>query len=92
MSNPLVDRLQAVARLSPPELAAVESLTASTRMAAPNEVLLERGQQQGFGILLVDGWAMRHCTLPTGDRQLMRFLVPGGLCHGNRVGALRWHR
>ncbi len=40
MSNPLVDRLQAVARLSPPELAAVESLTASTRMAAPKEVLL----------------------------------------------------
>jgi hypothetical protein len=51
MSDPLVDRLQAVARLSPPELAAVESLTASTRMAAPNEVLLEKGQQQGFGIL-----------------------------------------
>jgi len=23
---------------------------------------------------------MRHCPLPTGDRQLMRFLIPGNLC------------
>lgn len=81
MAAPLISKLEAFAKLSPSDRAALERLTAkSQREIAARRDLVREGDKPRSVFLLLDGWACRYKTLPDGRRQIVAFFVPGDLC------------
>ena len=76
-------RLEAFARLSPDDRAAIGRISKVTRVVPARRDLIREGEKPQFVHLMVDGWACRYKTLPDGRRQIVAIFVPGDFCDLN---------
>lgn len=80
MANRFVEKLECFAKLSPDDVALVESLTATSRKIGARQDLIREGDRPGPVFVMLEGWACRYKILPEGGRQIMAFLMPGDTC------------
>jgi CRP-like cAMP-binding protein len=82
--SPLILKLQAYARLSEDDRAALAPLLRkSVQQAQPRYDLIREGDEPTAVRLILSGWACRYKGLPDGRRQIVSFLVPGDFCDLN---------
>src|SRR5215212_6241005 len=73
-------RLEAFARLSADDRAAVQQISRVSRVVPARRDVIREGERPQHVLLMADGWACRYKTLPDGRRQILAFFVPGDLC------------
>jgi CRP-like cAMP-binding protein len=76
-------KLEAFARLSPDDKAALAQVSRNVRFVDPRRDLICEGERPRFVHLMLDGWACRYKTLPDGKRQIVSIFVPGDFCDLN---------
>jgi CRP-like cAMP-binding protein len=83
-SEPIVaNKLEAFARLSADDRAALGQLGRNVRFVEARRDLVSEGDEPRFVHLVLDGWAARYKTLPDGKRQIVGLFVPGDFCDLN---------
>jgi CRP-like cAMP-binding protein len=82
VSNPAI-RLDAYARLSPQDRAAIANITTNPRDIAPRRDVIREGDKPRLVHLILSGWGCRYKTLPDGRRQIVAFFIPGDFCDLN---------
>ena len=83
-SEPAVaSKLEAFARLSADDRAALAEATHNFRYVEPRRDLISEGDKPRFVHLVLDGWACRYKQLPDGKRQIVSLFVPGDFCDIN---------
>lgn len=80
MTNRFVQKLRALAELTPADIAALEAATSRSRAYVPRQDLIREGDEPGPVFVMLEGWACRYKYLPSGTRQIMAFLMPGDAC------------
>jgi CRP-like cAMP-binding protein len=83
MGNRFVDKLSALADLTPDDVAALKAATSFERAYAARKDLIREGDEPGPVFVMLEGWACRYKILPSGTRQIMAFLMPGDSCDLN---------
>ena len=84
MVTSLALRLQAYAKLSQDDLAAIDRLSRrGLREVAARRDLIREGDPPKAVNLILEGWACRYKTLPDGRRQIVSLFIPGDLCDLN---------
>jgi CRP-like cAMP-binding protein len=84
MRNRLVNKLERYARMSPSDVALLDTVVSTRiRRLEPREDLIREGDVPHAVYLILDGWACRYKMLEDGRRQLIAFLLPGDLCDLN---------
>ena len=78
--DPLVAKLETVARLAEEDRAALATLSEGARGVAARRNVIREGERPDFIHLVVEGWAARYKLLPDGGRQITAFLIPGDFC------------
>ena len=81
MDNPWIAKMEQFTRFSPPERQKLQALSDERHQdyKAREDILIE-GEHVDECHVVLTGLAMRYKILPTGERQIMAFLVPGDLC------------
>ena len=79
----VASKLEAFARLSPDDRAALDQVSRNVRFVEPRRDLVSEGDQPRFVHLVIDGWACRYKALPDGKRQIVSLFVPGDFCDLN---------
>jgi CRP-like cAMP-binding protein len=83
-ATPLTLRLEAFAKLSQDDRAALHSISSSSvREVSPRRDLVREGDVPRFVHLVLQGWGCRYKTLPDGRRQIVSIFVPGDFCDLN---------
>lgn len=80
ISNPLVRKLRAFARLSDDDLRVLDELVTHVRKVEPRTDLIREGEKPSDVHLVIDGFACRYKISPGGKRHIMAYLVPGDFC------------
>ncbi|MCH2487781.1 MAG: Crp/Fnr family transcriptional regulator [Erythrobacter sp.] len=80
MNNPLSQKLSRFVDLDASERAMLDTFCRTTQSLASGTTLIEEGDRPDDVVFLVEGWGYRFKILPTGERQIMAYLVPGDLC------------
>jgi CRP-like cAMP-binding protein len=75
--KPLHLKLSAFVSLSGPEAEFLDGLVRRTEDLRPREDVVKQGERFGRAYVMLDGWAIRHRTLPDGRRQVINFVLPG---------------
>jgi CRP-like cAMP-binding protein len=83
LENPLALRLNAYARLSQDERAALAAVSRVKTRAAPRHDLIREGDRPTVVRLVLSGWACRYKTTPDGQRQIVGLFIPGDFCDLN---------
>ena len=84
----LATKLNTFVRLTDRELARLEELQSSPVRFEPGREMLYQGEQSQFGYILQSGWGCSFKILPSGERQIITFPIPGD-CVGLRSVLLR---
>jgi CRP-like cAMP-binding protein len=79
MPAPLLAVLESYVTLTPEDRVAVDDLLGAPRQAAADSELVVDGDPSSDCLVLLEGQAFRHKTLPDGRRQILGFLVPGDM-------------
>jgi CRP-like cAMP-binding protein len=79
----VASKLEAFARLSADDRAALAEATHNFRFVEPRRDLISEGDKPRFVHLVLDGWACRYKQLPDGKRQIVSLFVPGDFCDIN---------
>ena len=79
----MASKLEAFARLSADDRAALAEATHNFRYVEPRRDLISEGDKPRFVHLVLDGWACRYKQLPDGKRQIVSLFVPGDFCDIN---------
>lgn len=77
---PLLARLAQFIEPADADLAALRVLCGAPQQASPGTQLAAEGAARQAAILVHEGWAMRHRSLPDGRRQIIDFVLPGDFC------------
>ncbi|KKK88283.1 hypothetical protein LCGC14_2744730 [marine sediment metagenome] len=80
MTNPLIRKLEYGANLTDDHRRILERTSQKRRRVPRKEHLIREGERPSFVRLVMEGFACRYKLLPTGERQIMAFLVPGDFC------------
>jgi CRP-like cAMP-binding protein len=80
MANPLIKKLNGLAKLTAADTSALESATSRPRRYVARQDLIREGDETGPMFVMLEGWACRYKILPSGARQIMAFLMPGDAC------------
>ena len=83
MQNPLIRKLEKFAPLSIDDRRLLDTIVASNRIVPARSDLIREGQVSDDVRLVLKGFACRYKLLPTGDRQIVGFLLPGDFCDLN---------
>jgi len=75
--DPVLRKLNSLAKLSPDEEALLRAAAEHRERAAPGEEIIGEGQAAQRPRLVVAGWAARQRVLPDGRRQIFSFVLPG---------------
>jgi len=75
--KPLVDKLQRLAELSEPDVAAIHALPHDLRTVRDGEHLVRQGSNPERCCLLLSGWASRQRTTVQGSRQILSIHIRG---------------
>jgi CRP-like cAMP-binding protein len=81
MMNPFVRKLQHGAELTSKDIEALEMITAEVQEFGSREDLSHEGDQSDSVDLVLEGFACRYRLLPSGEHQIVAFLLPGDLCN-----------
>ena len=76
-------KLEAFAKLSADDQAALAGIIAGIRYIEPRHDLITEGDPPRNVHLVLEGWGSRYKQLPDGKRQVVNFLVPGDFCDLN---------
>ena len=79
-ANPLVAKLNAFTCLYLDDVDALEALAGSAKTYPSGKILFHEGDVPDHVYLFVRGMACRYKLLPSGQRQILGFLIPGDLC------------
>lgn len=79
-SNPLIAKLERIARLSAEDRLALLEICSDVRHFAKGRDIIHEGERAEHVHLMLDGWAARYKIVPDGSRQITAFLVPGDFC------------
>ena len=83
MDTPLALRLNAFAKLSQDERAALATISRGHTEVAPRRDIVREGDKPNCVRLVLSGWACRYKTTPDGHRQIVGLFVPGDFCDLN---------
>lgn len=75
--SPLVRKLSAYVSLGAAELCLLEPFYRRRRSFPQRHELTREGQSKPTAFLLLSGWAFSYKVLPTGERQIVDFQIPG---------------
>jgi len=86
----LLKKLSAAVELDEDDCRAIRQVSADVRRFEPKQVIIGQGDRPEFMHLMVNGWAARYKSLPSGTRQIVGFLIPGDICdlHFQILGAM----
>jgi len=76
-------KLDAFAKLSSTDRAALAKITQNVRFIDPRRDLISEGDKPRYVHLVLDGWGARYKSLPDGKRQIVSIFVPGDFCDVN---------
>jgi CRP-like cAMP-binding protein len=80
---PLAMKLQRFVNLGPEEIAAVLALSGTPKACSPEQILVYQGEQPADIALVSTGLAIRFKMLSDGRRQVIAYVLPGGMCEAN---------
>lgn len=80
MTNPFIRKLSRFVDFSNPEIAVLERLSASCEHRPRGVDLVRQGERTDVVNLLLRGWGYRYKVLKDGQRQIVGYLLPGGIC------------
>jgi len=80
LSNPLVKKLEHFARLEAADRQALDALLAVPKALRAGQILIHENSVLDHVYLIVQGMACRYKLLPSGERQILGYLIPGDLC------------
>jgi CRP-like cAMP-binding protein len=84
LASPLTLRLEAFAKLSQDDRAAIDRISRrGIREIDPRRELAREGDVPRHAHLILEGWGSRHKTLPDGRRQVVGLFIPGDFCDLN---------
>ena len=83
MENVLTRKLERFAPLSLDERRLLDEIIIPSRIVPARSDLIREGQASKDVRLILKGFACRYKLLPTGDRQIVGFLLPGDFCDLN---------
>lgn len=78
--NPLIAKLRRFAFLDAGDVDAVNAIAAPAKLYPAGKTLFLEGSAPDHAYLFVKGMACRYKLLPSGQRQILGFLLPGDLC------------
>jgi CRP-like cAMP-binding protein len=78
--NPLIAKLSRGCPLSEDDQRLLAQATARPRRVYARQVLVREGERNSFVRLVLDGFAYRFVTLPSGVGRIVAVLMPGDLC------------
>ena len=81
--SPVALKLQAFARLSATDRAALDQVSKRMRIVEARRDLISEGDAPTHVHLVLQGWAARYKALPDGKRQIVGLFVPGDFCDLN---------
>ena len=76
-------KLDAFAKLSTDDRAALAKISQNVRFIDPRRDLISEGDKPRYVHLVLDGWGARYKSLPDGKRQIVSIFVPGDFCDVN---------
>ena len=79
ISNPIVKKLEHFARLDEADIRALDALLAFAKDLRAGQILIHESSVQDHVHLIVRGMACRYKSLPSGERQILGYLLPGDL-------------
>lgn len=90
MENYLIKKLATVTELNDDDRRAIEQLSRKVRTFDAKQEIIRQGERPDCLHLMLEGWAARYKVLPSGDRQIVGFLIPGDFCdvHVQILGAM----
>ena len=77
ITDPLVSRLTAVAPLTPEQVSAARSIQGRVRTFPARATIKIENEPVAAAFAIREGWAFAYETLPSGERQVVDFLLPG---------------
>ncbi len=80
MLNPLIQKLQHGADLTDEDRQVLEKVITEPRIVDPRQDMIHEGDRPENVHLILEGFACRYKLLPSGERQIMAYFVPGDLC------------
>ena len=80
LANPLVKKLQQFVRLNESDIQALDAAVASPKLMCAGQVLVHENSVLDQVYLIVQGMGCRYKLLPSGERQILGYLIPGDLC------------
>lgn len=83
MQDALIRKLESYEALSKQDHKALANLVPKIRQVGPRVDLISEGDPPEHVHLILEGFACRYKILPSGQRQIMAFLVPGDFCDLN---------
>ncbi len=78
--NPLIAKLEKIARLSDDDRQALSEICRDIREVAARRDIIGEGDRPDNVHVMLSGWAARYKVLPDGSRQITAFLIPGDFC------------
>lgn len=85
---PLVRKLGDFVLLNEDEIAAIAELSSAPIPYRSGQILVHEGDAADYIYMLTQGMGCRYKLLPSGERQILGYIIPTDLC-GIRLGALR---
>ena len=79
-ANPLVAKLCHFASLDDADIAALDAIVVAAKPYPSGKTLFHEGSVADHVYLFVQGMGCRYKLLPSGQRQILGFLIPGDLC------------
>jgi CRP-like cAMP-binding protein len=80
MVNPLIRKLETVGPLSRDDKTTLDRLCGDVRKFDAHQAIIRQGDRPNFVHLVLEGWAARFKIIPSGERQITGFLLPGDFC------------
>lgn len=80
MDNPLTRKLGTFIDLTEADRHRLDELCAHPRDVVAGRDLIKEGDRPEDVFLIVQGWACRYKVLPSGNRQILSYSIPGDLC------------
>lgn len=77
LQSPLTRKLSVFVALSNTDLSTLARLDQPRRTLSAGQEMIHEGQANASAFILSDGWAFSYKILPSGDRQIVDFHVPG---------------
>ena len=80
VTNVLQTRLKVFANLDAEDEARLDRLCGDVRETAARKDIISEGDRPEHVHLMLEGWAARYMLVPSGNRQITAFLIPGDFC------------